>query len=129
MDANEYQRRALTLEHTPDFVRLEGRDAEHNLTVARAIHACLGMAAEVGEIADALKRHIILGRELDAINVMEETGDVMWYQALLLSAVKRSMTEAMDKNIAKLAVRYGDAFSPDKAINRDTTAERRELEK
>jgi NTP pyrophosphatase (non-canonical NTP hydrolase) len=126
---DEYQRLALLTAHTPDFVRLEGRSHEHNVLVAVAIHACLGMASEVGEIADALKKHLIYGRELDLNNLVEESGDVSWYQALMLTALKKTMTEAFEKNIAKLRQRFGDAFSEAKAINRDVSAERRELER
>lgn len=130
---SEYQTLALLTEHTPDFVRLTNRDgvpysAEHNMMVARAIHACLGLMSEVGEIADALKKHIIYGRALDEINLVEESGDVSWYQALLLSAVKRGMQEALDKNIAKLKQRFGDKFDYDAVVNRDLDAERKILE-
>jgi NTP pyrophosphatase (non-canonical NTP hydrolase) len=126
---NEYQTLALITEFTPDFVRLEGKTPEHNMTVARAIHACLGLMSETGEIADALKKHIIYGRELDLVNMMEESGDVSWYQALLLTAVKHTMVEAMEKNIAKLKLRFPNAvFTTDAANNRDLAAERRILE-
>ncbi len=129
----EYQTLALLTEHTPDFVRLTNRDgvpygAEHNKMVARAIHAALGLMSEVGEIADALKKHIIYDRELGQINLMEESGDVSWYQALLLSAVKRTMQEAFDKNIAKLKKRFGDRFDYDAVANRNLAAERKILE-
>ena len=129
----EYQTLALLTEHTPDFVRLTNRDgvpysAEHNMMVARAIHGCLGLMSEVGEVADELKKHIIYDRALDEINIMEESGDISWYQALILSAVKKGMQEALDKNIAKLKQRFGDKFDYDAVINRDLAAERRILE-
>lgn len=129
MTPNEYQALALVTEFTPDFVRLEGRSAEHNQMVARVLHALLGLMSETGEIADALKKHIIYGKELDLINVMEESGDLSWYQALMLTAVKKTMEEAMEKNIAKLKARYGDKFSQHAALNRDLAAERETLEK
>lgn len=130
---NEYQTLALITEFTPDFVRLKDKDGvdrspEHNMLVARAIHACLGLMSETGEIADALKKHIIYSKELDLINLMEESGDVSWYQALLLTAVKRTMEESMEKNIAKLKLRFGDKFTTDAATKRDLAAERRVLE-
>lgn len=133
LSPNEYQTLALLTEHTPDFVRLTSKEgvpysAEHNMMVARSIHACLGLMSEVGEIADALKKHIIYDRELDQINLMEESGDTSWYQALLLSAVKKGMQEAMDKNIAKLKKRFGDKFDYDAATKRDLVAERKILE-
>jgi NTP pyrophosphatase (non-canonical NTP hydrolase) len=127
MDANQYQADALRTESTPDFVRL-GKGPDHDEMIARLIHATLGMASEVGELADALKKHIIYGKELDQINVLEENGDLSWYQAIGLSAIKRSMSEALERNIAKLRARYGDKFDADKALNRDLAAERKALE-
>lgn len=128
MTPNEYQALALVTEFTPDFVRLEGKDPEHNMMVARAIHACLGLMSEAGEIADLLKRHIVYGAELNLIKVMEESGDLKWYDALLLAAVKKTMQESMERNIAKLKVRFGDKFSAAAALTRDLEAESRALE-
>ncbi len=127
MDADQYQRDALRTENTPDFVRL-GKGPDHDTMVARLIHATLGMASEVGELADALKKHIIYGQALDEINVLEEIGDLSWYEALGLAAVKQTMSEALERNITKLRARYGDKFDKDKALNRDLAAERRALE-
>lgn len=134
MQANEYQTLALITEFTPDFVRLFDKDGnprspEHNMMVARAIHAALGLASEVGEICDMLKKHLIYGKELDIINAMEESGDISWYQALLLTAVKKTMEESLEKNIAKLKLRFGDKFTTDAATKRDLVAERKALEK
>lgn len=127
MDADQYQREALRTENTPDFVRLGG-DRDHDVVVARLIHAVLGLSSEVGELADALKKHIIYGKALDEINILEENGDLDWYQAVMLHAIKRSTSEAYDRNIAKLRARYGDAFDPQKALNRDLDKERKALE-
>ena len=126
---NTYQSLALITEHTPDFVRIEGMSQEHNMMVARLIHATLGLASEVGELADMLKKHIIYKRELDKINVLEESGDLSWYQALGLSAVKMTMEDALEKNIAKLKLRYPDnEFTLEAATKRDLAAERKVLE-
>lgn len=127
MDADQYQHDALRTESTPDFVRLGG-DREHDVVVARLIHAVLGMSSEVGELADALKKHIIYGKALDEVNIIEENGDLSWYQAVMLHAIKRSISEAHERNIAKLRVRYGDAFDPHKALNRNLDKERKALE-
>ncbi len=133
MSPNACQTLALLTEFTPAFVRLKdkagnARDPEHNMMVARALHACLGLMSEVGEIADALKKHIIYSKELDLINLMEEAGDQTWYVALLLSAVKKTMQEAFEKNIAKLKARFGDKFDAASALNRDVDKERAILE-
>ncbi|WP_454735436.1 MazG nucleotide pyrophosphohydrolase domain-containing protein [Cupriavidus necator] len=47
-------------------------------------HAQLGLVTEVGELADAVKRHVIYGKDLDITNFVEEVGDVMWYVNLLV---------------------------------------------
>lgn len=134
MNSNDYEENALRTEFTPDFVRLVDRltgepmSPEHNMMVARLIHGVLGLASEVGEIADALKKHIIYGKALDQINVMEEVGDLTWYEALILSATKFHFTDAFERNIAKLKARFGDKFSEVKALNRNLDAERKALE-
>ena len=127
MDADQHQREAIKTEFTPDFVRMGG-DRDHDLVVARLIHAVLGLCSEVGELAGALKKHIIYGKALDEINILEENGDLDWYQAVLLHAIKRTASEAYERNIAKLRARYGDAFDPAKALNRNLDAERKALE-
>jgi NTP pyrophosphatase (non-canonical NTP hydrolase) len=128
MQINEYQALAAVTEFTPDFVRLEGATPEHNMMVARLLHAFLGLASETGELADALKKHIIYGQAIDEINLFEETGDLEWYAALLLRAIKRTMEECMERNIAKLKARYGDKFTAHAALNRDLAKERLALE-
>ena len=134
MKPNEYQQLALVTEFTPDFVRLfdrqtsEPMSAEHNMMVARLIHSVLGLASEVGELADALKKHIIYGKALDLVNVIEENGDLLWYESLGVSAVKGHLEDAMEKNISKLKQRYGDKFSEHAALNRNLVAERKTLE-
>lgn len=129
MQANDYQLVALITESTPNFVVLEGQTPEHNQMVARLIHASLGMMSEVGEIADALKKHLIYRREIDVINLLEESGDVFWYQALFLTAVKQTFEDAFERNIKKLALRYPDGkFTIEAATKRDLAKERLALE-
>lgn len=128
MQSNEYQALAGVTEFTPDFVRLEGQSPEHNRMVGQLIHAFLGLASEVGELADMLKKHIIYGKTLDEVNVLEEVGDLAWYQALALTAVKRTLEDCLQTNINKLKARYGDKFSQHAALNRDLAKERAVLE-
>jgi NTP pyrophosphatase (non-canonical NTP hydrolase) len=124
---DEYQKLATVTEFTPDFVRL-GQGPEHDRMIAQLLHAYLGLSSEVGELADALKKHIIYGKALDEINVFEELGDVEWYIALGLTAVKRSLEGCMKTNIAKLQARYGDKFTQAAALERDLDKERDILE-
>lgn len=175
----------------------------------QVLHAAIGLLTEVGELADAYKRHFIYGKPLDAINTAEETADVCWYLNLLAdcvgisgeemqnfyvisltdSEVEKQFTadtpefekactrlatagmvacvtliadsealesgelrsimleaipellavlsklcmhgtvlDALDRNIAKLALRYGDKYTDYAALNRDHAAERTVLE-
>lgn len=127
MQINEYQMLAGVTEFTPDFVRL-GQGPEHDRMVAQLIHAFLGLSSEVGELADMLKKHVIYGKVLDQVNVLEEIGDCSWYQALAMTAIKKTLEECMEKNIAKLKARYGDKFTQHAALNRDLDKERDVLE-
>jgi len=48
----------------------------------RLLHAAIGMVTEVGELLDAIKKHIFYGKQLDRVNMQEEIGDLCWYVAL-----------------------------------------------
>lgn len=94
----------------------------------RLLHGAMGLCTESGELMDQLKRHIFYGAELDITNVKEENGDLLWYIAEVLNALNVSMSDVMQTNIDKLRTRYPDKFDGDKAVNRDTDAERKVLE-
>jgi hypothetical protein len=138
MKPAEYIEEALSTEHTPDFVRLYRRTEtggqaqpyppEHNMLVARLLHALMGEMSEIGELADNLKKHIIYDRELSRLNQLEERGDLQWYEALALSALKLSYEQVFAGNIAKLRKRFPDRFRLSAATERDTEAEMDALE-
>ena len=43
------------------------------------VHVMTGMCTEVGEMLDPIKKHIAYDRDLDWVNVKEESGDWWWY--------------------------------------------------
>lgn len=92
------------------------------------LHGIIGKITEVGELADALLDVIKHPKKLDVINVREEVGDGLWYDAILLDAIGSSFEDAMRVNIAKLRARFPNKFTEYDALNRDLTAERKELE-
>lgn len=98
----------------PDFIRLE--------------HAAYGLAGEVGELIDALKKHKFYGKDLDFTNLLEEGGDLLWYIALLCNTLNVDMQHVMDKNIKKLKARFPDKYNQHDVLNRDLDAERKVLE-
>ena len=61
---------------------------------------------------------------LDVVNVLEEIGDISWYQAILIDALNGDWDACLNKNIEKLKARYPEKFSSDAAINRDVNNER-----
>jgi len=93
-------------------------------------HAIWGITSESGEIADILKKSKIYGKELDAVDIIDEAGDMMWYMALLCNALNISFEDVWDKNIRKLQTRFPEGFSAEEAIEKtNREGERAELEK
>jgi NTP pyrophosphatase (non-canonical NTP hydrolase) len=129
-DAATYQAAALRTEHTPDFINpaFFGGDVAHAKKIARLLHALLGLASETGEIADQLKKHLIYGKPLDEVNLVEEHGDFSWYANVMIDAVDSTWEVSWAKNIAKLKVRFPDKFTQAQALTRDLDAERAALE-
>lgn len=124
LDANRYQKMALRTEHTPDLFKAGVLGPDR----ARLLHGMVGIATEAGELLDAFKREAFYGKNLDETNIVEEAGDILWYLALVLDSVDSTLHEAMQRNIQKLWRRYPDAYSPEKALERDLAAERESLE-
>ncbi len=126
MNATEYKQAALRTEpqsYAPISTRIG--DSRTNL---RLLHAMMGLCTETGELQDALKKHIIYGKQLDSTNVIEEFSDCLWYIAIGLDACGASFEEVFDKNIAKLKARFPDKFTEHNALHRDLDAERKVLE-
>lgn len=92
------------------------------------IHAAFGLSTETGEFVDPIKRMAFYKVELDETNLVEELGDILWYVSIAASALKVSLEEIMDKNVAKLKARYPERFTQEKAVTRDLLAERDALE-
>lgn len=124
--------KALTL------VRINGTEEEmgeeiHAQIDPRLFHAILGIATESTEMCEALYS-VLIGKEIDLVNLREENGDLNWYQAIFYDTMKElgykgTWDDDLEKNIAKLKARYPDKFCSDKAINRDLDKERKILEK
>jgi hypothetical protein len=96
----------------------------------QVFHAIVGIATEAGELVQALLKAMYDGKPMDDINLLEESGDVDWYQALLDSRINGDQVKRWQSNRDKLARRYaktmGDkpVFTAEAAITRDLTAER-----
>lgn len=82
------------------------------------VHAALGVTSEAGELATAVKAHVIYGKELDRSNAMEELGDLMWFVSLMAETLEVSLEDIAQLNIAKLQLRYPNKYSDMDALAR-----------
>lgn len=68
-------------------------------------YLALGLASEVGEVCDKLKKSMRDGYELDKAATCLELGDVLFYLVQLNKALGSNITELMINNINKLESR------------------------
>jgi NTP pyrophosphatase (non-canonical NTP hydrolase) len=108
-DADEYQQAALRTAGVPPAAEKEK---------ARLTMCALGVTGESGEFADAIKKWIFHGHELDQEKAMIELSDICWYIAVAADTLGYSLSEVFEKNIAKLKRRYPDGFSEAASVNR-----------
>lgn len=99
MDMDKYQ----TLARRTRNNQLEPRERLLNLT--------LGLAGEVGEFVDHVKKVLYHGHELKKDDLREELGDVQWYLSMLADEIQLALSEVARANIAKLSRRYPTGFS------------------
>ena len=92
---------------------------------ARLFHSVIGIATESSELLEALK---LDGTPMDTVNMLEEFGDLNWYQAIGIDQAGGSFEQVLERNIAKLKARFPNKFTSEDAINRDLTKERAILE-
>lgn len=135
--ANEYQKQALSTEETPAFINpawvahYNEKNPDNPISarmLERLLHALLGIASELGELADPVKKALIYDKPINLTNLKEEFGDLPWYNALGADAIGFPFGDVLSTNIAKLAVRFKGKFSKEKGIHRDLEAEKRALE-
>ncbi len=77
----------------------------HKLNI---LHAITGIVTELGELADAYKRHIWYEEELDKVNVAEEVGDILWYIAVFATELNISHKIDFDLSEDMLPPAEGD---------------------
>lgn len=72
---------------------------------AKIMYPALGLAGEVGEVCEKVKKHIRDGRELDKEDLKKELGDVLWYLSALASDLDISLNDVAVTNYLKLKSR------------------------
>lgn len=93
----------------------------------RLFHAIIGAITEAAELGEALRK-AIESDSPDVINVLEEFGDINWYEAIAVDTLGGDFQQLLEKNIAKLKARFPDKFTSENAIVRDLDKERSILE-
>ena len=106
------------IENLNNYQQLADRTAKHVDFNFDLMHAVMGLAGEAGEFTDAVKKHLVYGKELDKWNAREELGDLLWFVALAATTLGISLQEVAEENIAKLKLRYPEKYSDEKAAAR-----------
>jgi len=70
------------------------------------VHAAMGISGESGELLDAIKKHVVYGKPLDRINVIEELGDLAFYMHAMMNLLDISEQQVLQHNACKLQAWY-----------------------
>jgi len=90
----------------------------------RLFHAICGWITEGGELVKEFYEALEQDRPINVQNIKEESGDGMWYQALIAKWLGfTGLGPILQGNYNKLVKRYGTKWSQDAAVNRDIPAE------
>ena len=88
----------------------------------RLFHSVIGIATEATELVEAMKNGFP-----DDVNLLEEFGDLNWYEGIGIDELGGSFDEVLETNIRKLKHRYPEKFSHQSAQERDIEGERQIL--
>lgn len=80
-------------------------------TKCHLLHMAMGVAGEAGELLDAIKKHVIYGKELDMKNVIEELGDLCFYIQGIQNELLIADITILNANFKKLGKRYAKGYS------------------
>ena len=106
MDANEYQKRAMTTLNSA----LEKKDV--------LINSVMGLCGETGEAIDIVKKWLAQGHTLDKEHLAKELGDIAWYLAEAATALDLSLGDILQANLDKLEKRYPNGFETRRSLSR-----------
>lgn len=132
MTLNQYQAEAMrtaprSADAYPEIVRKAAAALEekHDHATAQqllqkfdALIWCLGLAGEVGELLDMLKKSWGHGHPLAPDKVKKELGDIDWYRTVLADFFGFSADEVARANVEKLRARYPEGFSVERSMKR-----------
>lgn len=106
----------------------DNNKTDFNTIDSKVFHSIVGLTTEAVELLEPLYENLTDEKPVDVINLLEEYGDVNWYEALGINAVDGNFEDVLGTNIDKLKARFPEKFTAENANNRDTDAERNILE-
>lgn len=100
----------IEIEHEKMVMQLakSGDEIFNSLTASKCElwHHMTGVATEVGELFDAVKKFVIYNKNFDFENALEELGDIEFYLAGVYQVLMLTREAALKANMTKLAKRY-----------------------
>ena len=111
---------SLEINEFYDYQRAAMRTANNLTSEQLILNGVLGLNGEAGEIADLYKKASFQGHELDKKKMIEETGDLLWYCAIMAQGLGVTLNEVANLNIAKLKKRYPNGFDPERSKHRES---------
>jgi NTP pyrophosphatase (non-canonical NTP hydrolase) len=105
------EKKMIGVEQYRDLVRICKKEPHKifevlNENTIDLMHMALGLASEVGELVDCIKKAVIYEQKLDRANLIEELGDIEFYLEGLRQRVNVEREHTLAKNIEKLSTRY-----------------------
>ena len=82
-------------------------------------YSCIGLAGEVGELCNSIKKMFYHGHDYSNAELVEELGDILWYVSYTAWTLGMDLDEVAAINIAKLRRRYPDGFSSERSRNHE----------
>jgi NTP pyrophosphatase (non-canonical NTP hydrolase) len=70
----------------------------------------MGLAGEVGEVTEPVKKYLFHGKPLDINKIKDELGDVLWYLTAVADTMGFSLEHIARCNKEKLEKRYPNGF-------------------
>lgn len=107
-------------DYSKDIQRTMNKDLSYE---QRLTMLSMGLAGEVGELVDAMKKHVFHGHNLDIEDLRKEMGDVLWYLVNMMNELAIDPEDVLTGNINKLSKRYPEGFSEEASKNRVDTKE------
>ena len=96
----------MTPQEYQDAVKSTTMLETHGLSCEQLI----GLAGEVGELCNLMKKKLFYRQEINAFAFEEEVGDVLWYLNALINGEGLSLEGVMVSNALKLRRRFPSGF-------------------